>query len=85
MKGYGWANGAASILNAISTWKGSAFGIDLKTRAEVELDNSGCVKGDVPGVDTRLIERCVELTLERLGYVYGGTVRTYSEIPVASA
>lgn len=84
MKGYGWANGAASILNAISTWKGSAFGIDLKTRAEVELDKSGCVKGDVPGVDTRLIERCVELVLERLGYVYGGTVRTYSDIPVAS-
>ena len=84
MKGYGWANGAASILNAISTWKGSAFGIDLKTRAEVDLDKSGCVKGDVPGVDTRLIERCVELVLERLGYVYGGTVRTYSDIPVAS-
>jgi shikimate kinase len=84
MKGYAWANGAASILNAVATWKGSAFGIDLKTRAEVELDNSGSVKGDVPGVDTRLIERCVELALERLGYVYGGTVRTYSEIPIAS-
>jgi shikimate kinase len=84
MKGYAWANGAASILNAVATWKGSAFGIDLKTRAEVELDNSGSVKGDVPDVDTRLIERCVELALERLGYVYGGTVRTYSEIPIAS-
>ena len=84
MKGYAWANGAASILNAVATWKGSAFGIDLKTRAEVELDNSDCVKGDVPGVDTGLIERCVELALERLGYVYGGTVRTYSEIPIAS-
>ncbi len=84
MKGYAWANGAASILNAVATWKGSAFGIDLKTQAEVELNNSGCIKGDVPGVDTRLIERCVELVIERLGYVYGGTVRTYSEIPVAS-
>ena len=84
MKGYAWANGAASILNAVATWKGSAFGIDLKTRAEVELDNSDCVRGDVPGVDTGLIERCVELALERLGYVYGGTVRTYSEIPIAS-
>ena len=84
MKGYAWAKGAASILNAVATWKGSAFGIDLKTQAEVELDNSGCIKGQVPGVDTRLIEHCVELVLERLGYVYGGVVRTYSEIPVAS-
>ncbi|HEX7445165.1 MAG TPA: shikimate kinase [Methanothrix sp.] len=84
MNGYAWAKGAASILNAVATWKGSAFGIDLKTQAEVELDNSDCIKGQVPGVDTRLIEHCVELVLERLGYVYGGTVRTYSEIPVAS-
>jgi len=87
-KGYAWANGAASILNAIATWKGSAFGIDLKTRAEVELDNSRCIKGVVPGVvpkvNPMLIEHCVELVLKRLGYVYGGTVRTYSEIPVAS-
>jgi shikimate kinase len=84
MKGYAWAKGAASILNAVATWKGSAFGIDLKTQAEVELDNSRCIKGQVPGVDTRLIEHCMELVLERLGYVYGGVVRTYSEIPVAS-
>lgn len=84
MKGYAWAKGAASILNAVATWKGSAFGIDLKTQAEVELDNSDCIKGQVPGVDTRLIEHCVELVQERLGYDYGGTVRTYSEIPVAS-
>ncbi len=84
MKGYASANGAATILNAVATWKGSAFGIGLKTTAEVELDNSGCVKGDVPGVDTRLIERCVELVLRRLDCAYGATVRTWSEIPVAS-
>ncbi len=84
MKGYASANGAATILNAVATWKGSAFGIGLKTTAEVELNNSGCVKGDVPGVDTRLIKRSVELVLERLGCTYGATVRTWSEIPVAS-
>lgn len=76
--------GAATILNAIAAWKGSAFGIDLKTSAEVELTSSGCVSGDVPGVDTRLIERCVELVLERFSLNYGGVVRTWSEIPVAS-
>jgi len=84
LKGYASANGAATILNAVATWKGSAFGIGLKTCAEVELDDSGCVKGDVPGVDTCLIEHCVELVLRRLGCTYGATVRTWSEIPVAS-
>jgi len=83
MKGYAWANGAATVLNAVATWKGAAFGIDLKTRAEVELNHSGDILGDVPGVDTRLIEACVRMVQERLGYSYGAVVRTYSEIPVA--
>jgi len=84
LKGYATANGAATILNAVAAWKGCAFGIGLKTEAEVELNDSGCIRGDVPGVDTRLIERCVELVLQRLGLDYGGVVRTWSEIPVAS-
>ncbi len=84
MKGYATVMGAATILNAVAAWKGSAFGIGLKTSAEVELDFSGCVKGDVPGVDTRLIERCVVLVLKHFGLSYGGIVRTWSEIPVAS-
>jgi shikimate kinase len=83
VKGYAWANGAATILNAVANWKGSAFGIELKTTAEVELNRSGCIKGDVPGMDTRLIERCAQLVLERFGCKYGATVRTQSEIPVA--
>ncbi len=84
MRGYATVNGAATIINAVAAWKGSAFGIGLKTSAEVELDSSGCVKGDVPGVDTTLIERCVQLVLQRFGCAYGATVRTWSEIPVAS-
>ena len=84
MKGYATACGAATILNAVATWKGSAFGIALKTSAEVELDESSHIKGDVLGVDTKLVERCVELVLERFSLEYGGIVRTQSEIPVAS-
>jgi shikimate kinase len=83
MKGYAWANGAATILNAVANWKGAAFGIKLQTRAEVELNGTGKIRGDVPGVDTRLIETCVRMVLEKLGYCYGATVRTFSEIPVA--
>ncbi len=84
MIGYACANGAATILNAVATWKGSAFGIELATCAEVELNHSGCIKGDVPGLDTRLIEHCTELVLKHFGYDYGAIVRTRSDIPVAS-
>ncbi|MDD1752926.1 MAG: shikimate kinase, partial [Methanotrichaceae archaeon] len=72
MKGYATACGAATILNAVAVWKGSAFGIALKTSAEVELDESSRIKGDVLGVDTRLIERCVELVLKRFSLRSGG-------------
>ncbi len=84
MKGYATAFGAATILNAVAIWKGAAFGIDMNTSAEVELDESSHIKGEVPGVETRLVERCVELVLERSRLRYGGVVRTWSEIPVAS-
>lgn len=76
--------GAATILNAVATWKGSAFGICLKTTAEVELDQSSGVRGDIPGIDATLVVRCVELVLAKFGLECGGVVRTWSEIPVAS-
>lgn len=76
--------GAATILNAVATWKGSAFGICLKTTAEVELDRISGVRGDIPGIDATLVVRCVELVLAKFGMKCGGVVRTRSEIPVAS-
>ena len=84
MIGCGRAGGAATILNAVANWKGSAFGIGLMTYAQVELDHTGTIRGDVPGLDTRLIETCVAMVLERLEYSYGAVVQTRSEIPVAS-
>jgi len=39
--GYAYAYGAGTIINAISTWKGAAFGIDLQTKAEVVLTDDG--------------------------------------------
>ena len=84
MRGFASVMGAATILNAVATWKGSAFGICLKTTAEVELDHSSGVRGDIPGVDTTLVVRCVELVLAKFGLECGGVVRTWSEIPVAS-
>ncbi len=87
LEGHACAFGAGTIINAIATWKGAAFGIDLKTFADVELSESesvitGSIK-EVPEGDTRLIERCVELVLGRFGLELGGTIRTWGEIPLA--
>ena len=82
-RGTATALGAATVLNAVANWKGSAFGVDLKTSAEVVLNDSPQVKGDVPGIDDRLIVRSVELVLQRFGVAAGGVVRTESEIPLA--
>ncbi|HEX7575257.1 MAG TPA: shikimate kinase [Candidatus Methanoperedens sp.] len=83
--GYAYAYGAGTIINAISTWKGAAFGIDLKTEAEVVLTNDKKITGYIEeGADTTLIERCVELTLLRFGSKSGAKVSTKSQIPIAS-
>ena len=83
--GYAFAYGAGTIINAISTWKGAAFGIELKTEAEVGLTDSKKIQGYMEeGGDTALIERCVELTLSRFCSTSGAKVATRSEIPIAS-
>lgn len=87
LTGHAYALGAGTIINAISTWKGAAFGIDLKTFADVELSESassihGFIEG-MPDGDTNLIERSVELVLEHFGMKMGGTVTTRSEVPLA--
>jgi len=83
--GYAYAYGAGTIINAISTWKGAAFAIELKTEAEVVLTDAKKIHGYMEeGGDTRLIERCVELTLSHFGSNSGANVATKSEIPIAS-
>jgi shikimate kinase len=83
--GYACAYGAGTIINAIATWKGAAFGIDLKTEAEVILTDDKKIHGYIEeGGDTRLIERCVELTLARFGSATGAKVSTKSQVPIAS-
>jgi shikimate kinase len=90
--GLGSATGAGTIINAIATYRGAAFGIDLRTYAEVELGED--LRGieaeiEVEGVreehaDTRLIERCVALVLRRFNLPLGAHVTTRSAIPIAS-
>jgi shikimate kinase len=86
--GHAYALGAGTIVNAIATWKGAAFAVDLKTFADVELHNGkGDVEGTIEGqpeADTRLIERTVELVLQYFNVQMHGSVITRSEIPLAS-
>jgi len=101
-KGYGKASGAGTVINAIATYKGSAFGINRWTYAEVELgeDFKGIeahtelklelegerdkYKGRDVDIDTRLIERCLELVLKKFNLPLCGYVYTRSEIPIGS-
>ncbi|MCC7577044.1 MAG: shikimate kinase [Methanomethylovorans sp.] len=86
--GHAFAHGAGTIVNAIATWKGAAFAVDIKTFADVQLKKgkgkiSGIIQGQ-PAADTRLIERTVELVLQYLDVQMQGSVKTRSEIPLAS-
>ncbi len=88
MEGRAAALGAGTVLNALATGTGAAFGIDVETRAAVTLDpDAERVDGaiaEAPDADTALIERCVALATERWGDGEGGSVRTESDVPLAA-
>ncbi|GAA0522313.1 shikimate kinase [Halorubrum aquaticum] len=88
MEGRAAALGAGTVLNALATGTGAAFGLDVETRATVDLDpGTDAVEGTIaedPDGDTALIERCVALATERWGDGEGGTVRTDSDVPLAA-
>ena len=88
MEGRAAALGAGTVLNALATGTGAAFGIDVETRATVELDPAAeGVDGEIAedaAADTDLIERCVELATARWGDGEGGRVRTDSDVPLAA-
>ncbi|MEM1659130.1 MAG: shikimate kinase [Candidatus Jordarchaeales archaeon] len=81
-------HGAGTIVNAIACGKGSAFGINLWTKARVELtDEAGVIEGKIlsdPGEDTGLIKAAVRKVLERFNALdYGARVVTESNIPIS--
>ncbi len=68
----------------MATGKGAAFGVELRLRAEVELDRGArVIRGEAGGENPKLVELCVKKVLARCGERCGGVVRTFSEIPVA--
>jgi shikimate kinase len=83
------AHGAATIINAIATGRGAAFGVSLWTKARVKLtDDVGYVKAKIlsdPTEDTLLIKETVLTVLHHfhLKDKYGVDVETESNIPIA--
>lgn len=83
------AYGAATIINAIATGRGAAFGVDLWTKARVKLtDDAGVIKGRIlsdPSEKTILIEKTVSKVLQKFGLENkcGAIVETDSNIPIA--
>ena len=85
--------GSATIINAISTGNGSAFGIKLYVTAEVELNESksSITCSTDQDVDTTLMELCVRRVLDRFNEHFlddkmdiGVSLKTFSTLPVAS-
>jgi shikimate kinase len=86
LKGRAVSHGAVSIVNAISTWRGAALGVNLKTEAEVRLNHTrgeGHVffEGDA-AKDSILAEMAVKEVLSHYSEErYETTVTTKSQIP----
>jgi shikimate kinase len=89
MKGRGeaTARGAVTIVNALATGKGAAFGIDLWTKATVELSSDKTIETTIlneKNENTLLVEKCVRTVLDRFdGTTLGAKVQTESNIPIA--
>jgi shikimate kinase len=83
------AHGAATIVNAIAIGEGAAFGVDLWTKAQVELtDEPNVIRGEItsdPYENTVLIERAAARVLEhfKVEKQFGAKLRTTSNIPIA--
>jgi len=76
--------GSATVINAISTGCGSAFGIGLYVDVQASLKPSKIILNAADGVDTTLMEICVRKVLEKFKITTGIKVKTSSTLPVAS-
>ena len=86
MDGRARAPAAGTVLNALATGYGSAFAIDQYVTATVSLGGDD-VRGtidDHPDADATLIEAAVAAVLDEYGSGQGATVRTESDVPIAS-
>jgi shikimate kinase len=76
--------GSATVINAISTGCGSAFGIKLYVTAEASLKSSKRIFKADRDVATTLMEICVDKVLEKFNIETGIYIKTSSTLPLAS-
>jgi len=83
------AYGAATIINAMATGKGAAFGVNLWTKASVQLNNDvgqiECKILSEPNEDTVLIREAILSVLKYFKFEnkFGAYAETESTIPIA--
>ncbi len=87
MNGEAIAHGAVTIVSALATGKGAAFGIDLWTKAKVDLTEDAMIEVRILNdkeEKTLLAEKCVRAVFNRFGVrELGARVETESNIPIA--
>lgn len=83
------AYGAATVVNAIASGKGAAVGVDLWTRAKVELNRdpgeiTALIHGE-PNERTALLTAVLRRVLRRnkASKTFGAHIETWSNIPIA--
>ncbi len=87
MKGFAIAYGASTIVNAMATGYGGAFGVDTYVKAEVELVEDPfkfeVYIEDDPSENPRLAVESVKVVMEKVGVKMGAKVKTSGNIPIA--
>ena len=79
--------GSATIINAIATGFGSAFGIGLDIRCEAKSISSGIECRNDVGADTELMDLCVQKVFNHYDIDendFGVSLKTKSSLPMAS-
>ena len=79
--------GSATIINAIATGFGSAFGIGLDIECEAKTTSNSIECFNDVGADTTLMDLCVEKVFKHYNIDsddFGITLRTKSKLPMAS-
>jgi len=88
VRGEARVHGAGTVINAIATGKGAAFGLGLETSAVVELNDSGKIEVRMEGLkgeDDMLAALCARTIIDAYaeGEGSGARVTTTSNIPVS--
>lgn len=79
--------GSATIINAIATGSGSAFGIGLNIICKAKSKNSGITASNDVGAEVKFMEDCVKNVFDTYGISedeFGVDIQTETTLPMAS-